>query len=179
MLQKLNIKIRTFLLTAVAIAYPVWDLGFELGAFGEIFFEKLFLAWVTPTAVLLALLLLREKESPISRRGLFVMSVPTIWFLLSLAAMQFPPSSALDITLLGLGLTAYMVCLPYTVYVAISIINPELISLRDARVLVSLVIIAAVIGTGGYLVGRHNYVFLTCHDFKISGNDLPENCRPR
>ena len=46
---------RTFILVCIALAYPAWDLGFQLGAFERVFYDKILFVWAISTALLLAL----------------------------------------------------------------------------------------------------------------------------
>ena len=78
---------------------------------------------------------------------------------------------------LGFSITVTVICLPLIAWILISAINPEFVDLpRPNRIAV----LGAVISFAliGYALGARNDLFLTCKDFKVSGNDLPSNCTP-
>ncbi|MEH1970308.1 MULTISPECIES: hypothetical protein [unclassified Nostoc] len=175
--QHINPKIKSFLLAAITLSLSTWDLSFNLGAFKVIFFEKIFLIWVASSATLLACLLLPRNHSPIKWPGLLLMSIPTLWFILPFVPFQeISTTGALrKIVSLGLGIVVYLICLPYTLYMVFAIINQDIVQLSK-KLIIKLITILLIIGYIGYFVGSHNYLFLSCFDFKVSGNDLPTNC---
>lgn len=71
-----------------------------------------------------------------------------------------------------------LIALPNLFSVIVLLLAPGLIDLRERRrwlgVLAGIVI---VIGILGYIMGVYNELFLTCYDFQVSGNDLPERCK--
>ena len=103
------------------------------------------------------------------------MAFPTLGFLLTLIENNLENSTVRTASLL-VGAIAYAFCLPYTLNVIFSITQSEVVGL-SRRLFKKLVMIAIIIGLAGYLVGSYNYLFLSCFDFKISGNDLTANCR--
>lgn len=168
-------KTKTFLLSAVAVSVTMWNLSFNLGAFGVIFFSDIFTAWVTASATFLACLLLPPKQSPVRKQGLLIMAFPTLGFLLSALETNITNPVVRTVSLLT-GAVTYAFCLPYTLNVIFSITQSEVVSL-SRKLFKKLILVALIIGLTGYFVGSHNYLFLSCFDFKISGNDLPQNCR--
>lgn len=38
--DNLDPGVRSFMLISVALAYPAWDFGFDVGVYGKLFFEK-------------------------------------------------------------------------------------------------------------------------------------------
>lgn len=60
--EEIDPGVRAFILIVIAIAYPAWDVGFELGAYGRLFFEKIFVAWSISTALFIVLVVIpRDK----------------------------------------------------------------------------------------------------------------------
>lgn len=68
--------------------------------------------------------------------------------------------------------------IPYLAYALVQAINPSFLDLPARRMQVGAVMVAVIVGVGGFLLGRTNDHFLTCGDFVVSGNDQPANCRP-
>jgi len=76
-----------------------------------------------------------------------------------------------------LALVAAVGALPFLGYSLIGAINPGFLDLptRNKRAIVFAVLVFTILGIG---VGARNDLFLTCEDFKVSGNDQPEGCKP-
>ncbi len=171
----LSPKVKCFLISAVAVSSTMWDLSFNLGAFGVVFFGHFFTAWAMVSAIFLGCCLLPQRQSPVNQWGLMVMAFPTIGFFFS-----FLNQSHTNVFLSFLSIVAaiitYVFCLPYAIYVIFSITEENLVRLPK-KLVVKLIAIALFIGGVGFYVGDHNNLFLSCFDFKVSGNDLPTNCR--
>ena len=59
------------------------------------------------------------------------------------------------------------------------IVSPPASGQMSACKIVALFGIVIMIGVVGFLIGRNNHIFLTCEDFKVSGNALPARCAAR
>ena len=171
----INAKTKSFLLTAVAVSLTVWDLSFNLGAFGEVFFGQIFTAWVTSSATFLGCLLLPKNQSPVDRKGLIIMAVPTFTLILTFLINVYA-NPLLRLLRIAIAMFSYVVSLPYSIYIVFSLSHEDIVKL-SRQMTIKLVTIAALMGIIGYSLGRHNYLLLSCYDFKVSGNDLPTNCR--
>ena len=170
--------VRSFILIGVAVAYPAWDVGFELGAFGRIFFEKLFMVWAISTALLISLLILPNKKRKVPYVAFAVTAFPSVWLILAMLARTSPDSADLRLFLFLTGLVSYLACFPYALYMAISVAYPELLSAKRPRPKVTLLSIIVLLFVAGYAIGRHHPRFITCEDFAFSGQHVPENCQP-
>lgn len=173
--QRLNAKTKSFLLAAVAVSLTMWNLSFNLGAFSTIFFESIFTAWITASATFLGCLLLPPSQSPVDRRGLTIMAIPTVGFIFTFIENN-TANSFLDLLGIAIAIVSYVFCLPYTIFIIFSITQADLVKL-SRKMTIKLISIAAIVGVLGYFIGSHNYLFLDCDDFKVSGNDIPANCR--
>ncbi|MEM7127798.1 MAG: hypothetical protein AAF702_15810 [Chloroflexota bacterium] len=175
--QQINPQLKTLLLASIALALTIWELAFNLGAFGTIFFSEFFWVWVTATVTLLVISLTLRDKSLIQWWGILMLAAPSIILVLeSLLTMIGGSDAAYDLISV-ITLLIAVVCLPYTIYVVSVITNESLLEVKDRQYQRSLMIIAVVIALVGFGVGRFNYLVLTCDDFKVSGNDLPANCR--
>ena len=76
-----------------------------------------------------------------------------------------------------LFLSAYVLALPFTLYVVANIVDRDLIDLGSRRVVEALVTVAVLVTAAGFFVGQYNRAYLVCDDFTVSGTDLPDNCR--
>ena len=172
---------RTYLLAVVGLTTVLWDLGFTLGAFGTIFFEKLFFVWVACTSILIGSLFVPSKKRPFGPFGAVVMALPTIWLIMqvweNVSPIQ-PKIIDIDIVILVIAIVITVLSLPYVARILISVTVSESLSIQSRKLQTAVIIISLVAGLTGFFVGANNYLFLTCQDFKVSGNDLPANCRP-
>ena len=176
-LKDLDPVIRSFILIGVAVAYPAWDVGFELGAFGRIFFDKLFMVWAISTALLITLLIVPRKKLPIPAIALVMTGFPSIWLILAMLTRASPESADLRLFLFITGLVSYLACFPYAIYMAVSIAYPNLLSAKRRRPRIALLSIIVGLFCTGYLMGSHHQRLLTCEDFEVSGQHVPDDCQ--
>jgi hypothetical protein len=163
---------RATLLVTVASATVAFMLGFNVGAFGVIFFDQLLLVWVIATIVLVASIISDLPPNTWPRR--LILLLPSLWLLAAwVDSAQDVPEGDRIVFFLTLGVTA--VALPFVAWILVTAINTDFEELpRSNKLLVIAAVgIAIVVGFG---VGARNDFILTCEDFKISGNDLPANC---
>lgn len=177
MYENIGKSTKQFILTAVGLAIAVWNFSFNLGAYKTIFFDQLFLIWVVCTVVLLTFILLPNIDKPIRWPGVGAMILPTVWLVVSTMSHNFEQVTIFDQIEIGLVILITLFCLPYIAYVLISVLQSEVMSIRPPKLLAALIAIALFIGFVSFFIGANNYLFLTCQDFKISGSDLPLNCR--
>ncbi len=123
-------EIRAFILISIAVAYPMFDIGFELAVYGEVFFEKIFAIWSICTALLIALLIIPGKYFRIPAIAWFATGFPSLWFALVLIGRSIPEWSLPGTIIFTLGLVIYLACLPYVLYVAVALAYPEIALLK-------------------------------------------------
>jgi len=170
--------VRAFILIVIAIAYPAWDVGFEIGAYGRLFFEKIFVAWSISTALFVVLLILPKDKLRIPTVAWFATAIPSLWLVLALSIRAAPDVKFLGYALTAAGFVAYLACFPYIIYIAVSIAYPELLRVqhRSAKVALTTVILGLV--ATGFVIGKNHMHLLTCEDFEVSGLYVPADCRP-
>ncbi len=175
--EEIDPGVRAFILIIIAIAYPAWDLGFELGAYGRLFFEKVFVAWSISTALLVVLLVVPREKLRVPMFAWFATAVPSLWLILALGIRVAPDVKFLGHALTVTGFVAYVACFPYVVYMAVSIAYPDLLRLTKRNAQFALTAIIAGLFGAGFFAGQNHSHFLTCEDFEISGHYLPADCR--
>jgi hypothetical protein len=167
---------RTFILFALTLAYPMFGAGFELGAYGELIYERKITAWAVVTAVWLGFGLVPREQTGIRSWQLLTLAIPCLWLL---TAGFFSASGEDPVTrplLFTLGLVSYLLCFPFAVYLAVKVVNPDLLNLHGWKPKARILAIALLFVVAGYLIGNHNYLFLSCDDFELAGSMLPDNC---
>lgn len=175
-LNDIEPKWRTFLVAAVALAYPVGQTGFELGAYGEVFLDNKLTAWITVTATLIVLAALPKKELPVPRAHLWFLAIPSLWLLARFVIGVSTPGVLVHPVLFVAGALSFALCVPYAIYLIVRMANPGLPDLRETRHRFMLVVIAIIFFVAGYGIGMRNDLFMTCQDLRISGSELPEYC---
>lgn len=165
----------TFTLTAVGGTITIWDTAFNLGVYNTIFFDKTYIILAISLVVFFVSLVLPDKYAPIKWWERIILIFPTMWLGFVLL-FDLSVVGELGAILILIGLLAVVLCLPYCFYVISKIMNPELFSLQSRRLRVALIVILLGITTIGYFVGANHQLFLTCEEFEISGNYIPDNC---
>jgi hypothetical protein len=168
-------ELRAFLATTIGVSLPVWDLAFTLGAYHTVFYFRLFQILVVSSVLLLGSIVLRDviTVSPWMRA---VLAIPLLWLVARFAAPLGHSSRAghvLDLVLIGLTLAT----VPFTLWVVARILAPEYFALPGRRLKLAALAIVVFVGVTAFLVGQFNYQFTTCHDYEISGDNTPTNCR--
>jgi len=163
---------RAALLILVPSASVGFSLAFNLGAFGVVFFDRILTVWVVATIVLGASLV--SDLPPNGWWGRIVLIIPSLW--LGLAILDAPEQGGvLDEGVYVAAMAVTVICLPFIAWILISAINPDFLELSSSGK-VTIVVTVLVFAAAGWALGYRNSAFLTCDDFKISGNDLPANC---
>ncbi|MBO9448211.1 hypothetical protein [Ruegeria sp. R14_0] len=171
---------RAFMLSSIAISTSVFGIAFFYGVFGTIFFEHLFYVWVAATVAMIASLFVPPVDGLpglISWRGRFVLLMPTIL----MAWLYFSENPSLDIASTGwfewaLALVVVGLSLPYLLLVLIMVAIPDIDQLKQPKLRSAILGICLATVAAGYAIGTYHYRFITCHDFEVSGNFLPNNC---
>ena len=175
-LKEIEPRWRTLLVASVALAYPVGQTGFELGAYGELFFGRMLAAWITVTATLIVLIIVPRKKSEHLQTHLWVLAIPSVWILFRLVAGYTSPEMALHPILFAIGTISFALCVPYALYLIVRIANPGLPELREPRLRVFLAVIAVFFAAAGYGIGLSHEKFLSCQELELYGEALPSRC---
>jgi hypothetical protein len=157
----------------VGAALLTWWPAFTLGAFGVIFFDQLLRLWVVSTAVILCVLLLPGR-SLVTGRQLAVLALPSVWIVTSMATSGWRES------LLGGALAVVngvitLALAPFLVWLLLRLLAAEYVSL-PFRTRWGVVAVTVAVTAAAFALGKLNGLFLTCHDFTVSGNDTPPGC---
>lgn len=165
---------RAALLITAASATVAFAVGFNLGAFGVVFFDQLLTVWVIATVILVGSIVSDLPPNTWPRR--LVLLVPSLWIVAAWIdnTYTFDRSERIVFTL---TVVVTMFVLPVVAWILITAINPDFADLpgRKKGMVIAAVGLFIVIG---FAMGARNDMILNCGDFKISGNDLPANCEP-
>jgi len=160
------------LLVAVGSATVSFMVGFNFGAFDVIFFDQMLAIWVIATIVFVGSIVSDLPPSTWSRR--LILLLPSLWLLAAWLDNSADIGNSERIASL-LTLVVTVVAFPFVAWILVTAINTDFADLpgRNRAAVIAAVGLSLVIGFG---IGARNDFLLNCDDFKISGNDLPENC---
>ncbi len=167
---------RAIILISVAAAFFAWDVGFEFGAHGRIFFEKVFAAWSISLALLIIFIIIPKRLLRVPPTLWVATAIPTLWLCIALINRAAPDEILFRHVMTVLGFLAVLTCFPYVAYVIVSVLYPEFTKMREPGPKIGVVLIIVLMTMAGYLIGSNHYRFLTCEDFEISGQSVPSNC---
>lgn len=172
---------KAFVLSAIALSVGIFPIAFWFGVFETVFFEHLFFVWVSSTVALAASVFVPPVDALpafVSWRGRIVLILPTLWLLLEAFTNSAATAAASEEWLLwGLAVGIVVVTLPYLIYVVVLITVPDVDQLRAPILVKALVGCALATAIVGFAIGKNHQLFLTCHDFKVAGSEVPNNCR--
>lgn len=171
---------KAFLLSAVALSASLFSVAFWYGVFGTFFFEQIFFVWVAATVALLTSLFIPRAHalpSFVAWRGRILLLVPSLWLVLQALETTLLPGAASGPWYWGAAIVSAALTMPYLIYVLVLVAVPDVDSLSHTRLKVGLIAIAALMAGAGFAIGRNHPLFLTCQDFKVAGDEIPENCR--
>ena len=160
---------------AVAASLVAWWPAFTLGVWGGVFFEQILTLWAVATAVFV-IVSLREGARRLPPLLSATLLLPTLWIALSFLPVADGTLLSEVITWFGVGLT--VVGLPVMVWIILQVSRPDVVDLVARRTWMVAVLAVAVVALLSFALGRLHPHFLTCDDFKISGNDVPGSCSP-
>lgn len=170
-------SLQTLVLSAVAVGTTVWGIGFNLGAFGTVFFDDTFTIWVVSTAVFLSLVCTNRGRKRLRWYSSLILLGPSFLIGLDYVENFVQEVNVIDNLILLISLGVGVISLPYSAFVVVSILNPDLMDLKTRKTQLLIGAVGVFFIVAGFTVGANNYLFLSCADFKVSGNDLPANCR--
>lgn len=175
----LDSRVQTFVICAIGLALAAGPVGFELGAYGTMFFTRIYTSWFLVTAALIAMAVVPGEQLPFAKNRLLFLLVPSVWMLVRLLVPIHNAGEAMYPPLFVLGMVSYLLCLPYAAFLIIRLVKPEFLELPGRKPKAGLVLILLLFLGLGYLMGKSHARLLTCEDFTLSGNAAPVDCTPR
>ncbi|MEM7139726.1 MAG: hypothetical protein AAF548_01760 [Actinomycetota bacterium] len=162
---------RTFLVVCVAGALVAWELGFELGAFENVSYRRLFAVCVVSTVCLVATYVTEQDGLVTTWWTRLVLALPAAYILADFLFLTATQGVA-DLLVL-----AILISFPYTLYVLVIMFDDDFWRLpRRLQVIAAITVVATALV--GFYVGATHENFLTCDDFARVGDYLPDNCTP-
>ncbi len=162
---------RTFVVTTIGASLAAFNLGFDLGAFENIDHRKIWAIWVLCTVALVSSYLFRDRDYRLGGHWRLALAVPSLWLI---ADFVFATSSEAVVVVL---LVVSLATLPFALYILVRLIAGDFVALT-ARLRIALIVTALGVFAVGWYVGNDHPRFMTCDDFALAGEFVPENCTP-
>ena len=163
---------RATLLVAVGSASVASMVGFNLGAFDIVFFDQLLTIWVIGTIVFVGSIVSDLPPNTWPRR--LILLLPSLWLLVAWIDNSTDIGQS-DRLASALTLIVTVVALPFVAWILVTAINTDFAEL-PGRNKVAVIAAVGIFVVVGFAIGARNDFLLNCDDFRISGNDLPNNC---
>ncbi|MFF4547407.1 hypothetical protein ACFY1J_24785 [Streptomyces sp. NPDC001406] len=169
-LPELDPTLRAVAAASTGGSLVVWWPAFTLGAYNAVFFDAVLGLWAVATAVLLSGVILRRRGA-VPLGGWLALALPSVWVLLAILAptTHGPPYLhyfEVVLTVVGAPMLAWLLS---------KILVPDYAELPLFHRLGAAGVTIA-LGVLAFLLGKFNYLFLTCADFDLSGNNTPPRC---
>ena len=165
----------TFFTAILLLTLTTWPISFNLGAYGEIFFQTTLTIWIASVAALFGCVVIgrtQDGEVYATWWGLLLLLLPSLLMTSVLWEDMMPwLVSPLEWTSL--------LSIPYIAYILVSVAAREALELQDRRLVFWLVVGLVFLNALSYIAGHYNAVFMTCDDFTRAGDEAPHNCWSR
>lgn len=167
-----------FAIAVVTISLVAFPITFNLGAYGQVFYDDVFQFVVAATAGLGVSLLATPYAG--WRRWFtdVALGAPALWLVIATAFTDSIADAATNPVLGPAALVVGAVSVPTVLQMLLDMFAPGFRASTDKRLLLGGLGVVVVIGIAGFYIGARNDRFLTCDDFKVAGSDQPENCAP-
>ena len=122
--ENIDAGTRSIILISVAAAFFSWDIGFEFGVYGRIFFDKVFAGWSISLALLIIFIIIPKKRLPVPPSLWAATLIPTLWVCVALANRAAPDEILFRHALTVLGFLVVLACFPYVAYGCVAVRDP-------------------------------------------------------
>ncbi|MEU2736369.1 hypothetical protein ABZ656_13315 [Streptomyces sp. NPDC007095] len=169
-MREIDSTLRATATAAVGGTLVIWWPAFTLGAYNAVFFDNVLALWAVATAVLLSGFLLHSRGA-LPWGGWVALSLPSVWIVLAIVAPRghgFPYLHYFEVllTLLGAPMLTWLLARTLVAdYEALPVFQR-----------LGAVAVTVFVGVLAFLLGKFNYLFITCADFDVSGNNAPAGC---
>ena len=161
-----------FFTATIVLALASWPVSFNLGAYGEVFYNNVLTIWIASLAALLAGAVIgktSDGETYFTWWGCALLLIPTM----SLTSAFWSETLPFLVPVFDWGI---LLSLPYIAYILLMVSAQDALELKDNRLIIWLIVGFICLNLLSFTAGVYNYVFLTCDDFTTAGDEAPSNC---
>lgn len=162
----------TFFTAVILLTLATWQISFNLGAYGEIFFQTTLTIWIVSVAALFGCLVIgrtQEGEVYATWWGVLLLLLPSVLMTSALWADYVP-------WLVTPLEWATLLSIPYIAFILVSVSAREALELQDRRLLLWLVVGFVALNGISFVAGQYNAAFMTCDEFVRAGDEAPTTC---
>lgn len=174
-MKKINHSLKAALFVVAITSLVVWDISFNFGSYGTVFFYKLFALWVVSTALLLAHFLFEKENKFLNKWSIFALLTPTFWAILKIWENHTEDIYMTEYIISWVAVIVSTIALPYVIYIFFNVTVTEANNFPK-KLTKKIILINILVAIFGFLLGTYNHILLDCADFKISGMEKPDNC---
>jgi hypothetical protein len=174
-MRHIDKRTQTFFTILFPIILVAWNLSFDLGAFGTIFYRYVMTAWVFACITFITLIYLKfTKKTKIKTSGIVVLIIPILWPAIDFVDQHIPNEYTYHFIIFDYLLT--VLTMGFAGYIFLKIVKFDIFDPLSFAHKVAIIIITGIFCIIGFLVGSHHYLFFECGHFQISGEYAPPNC---
>lgn len=174
-MQHIDKRTKILLTLLFPILLVSWNLGFDLGAFGTIFYRNVMTAWVFAVATFISLIYLKiTKKTEVKTAGIIVLLIPMCWPLVDYFDQHI--SNTYIHYFIIFDYLLIVLTLGFAGYIFLKIVKYDIFDPLTIYHKLTIFFTAIVFSALGFLVGHHHYWFFECGHFDISGEFVPTNC---
>lgn len=171
----ITIKQRNFLVVLIGASISLWNICFEIGAWGQIFYTHFFYLWILSMSIGITAFIFPTMLSSLSTIEKIALAFPSAWLALSITSVTSLPQLDWLNNILYIGLVISLLCLPFMCFVILTLLDPETDKLNNDEI-IKLLILLTLICLSAYFSGKYNALFMNCNDFIVAGSSAPPTC---
>lgn len=161
---------------AMTLGLLAWPIGFNLGAFGVVFYTDFFRVVVASTVLLLVVVIDRPYDSPWNLLAGAALALPVTWLVVAGFVVGSITEAVERAGFIVWLVVVLAVSVPVTLRLLVDMFLPDVSQSGSTRLVVGMAALALAVAILGLAVGASNDRFMTCQDFAIAGSAEPSNC---
>lgn len=161
---------------SVTLGFVTWPIAFNLGAYGEIFYDDVFRFMVASSILFVIVALNPPYPAPAIWVVRAALVLPVVWVVAagylvgSTSEAMTRPVFVVSLVLVGI------LSVPVTLRLLVDLFTPDVSRSGSRRLTVAIVLLVATVAIVGFTAGWQNPRFMTCADFAVAGSSEPDNC---
>jgi hypothetical protein len=161
---------------AVTLGLVTWPIAFNLGAYGEIFYDDIFRVVVASSILFVIVAVNPPYSAPAIWIVRAALALPLLWVLVSGYVVGSTSEAMTRPVFVAWLVLVAVVSVPITLRLLVDLFTPDVSRTGSRRLTVSIVLLVAAVAAIGFTAGWQNPRFMTCADFAVAGSSEPENC---
>ena len=161
---------------SVTLGLITWPIAFNLGAYGEVFYDDIFRVVVASSILFLIVVFSPPYSAPALWVVLAALASPLLWVLVSGYVVGSTSDAMTRPGFVVWLVLVAVVSVPITLRLLVDLFTPDVSRSGSRRLTTAIVFLVAVVAVVGFTAGWQNQRFMTCADFAVAGSSEPEDC---